>query len=80
MAKYLRLSNENFTVGKKVLPFVHRPCHYCKGWFKFRYDTACSEIATNGFFKLICPYCEKEYVYEREMHLPDTYMKFVEID
>ena len=77
---YKGLLKENFTVGEKVIPYSHRRCHYCNTWFRFRYDAACKEIASNGFYKLVCPECEREYVYEREMHLPDENIRFVEVE
>lgn len=72
--------NENFTVGERVIPYSHRRCIHCKSWFRFRYDEACLEIEVTGYYKLICPVCEKEYIYEREMHLPDEYITFKEVD
>lgn len=81
MGKVKELLLENrFEVGTKVIPYVHRSCMYCKTWMRFRYDEACREIITNGYYKLICPECEHEYTYESEMYLPDTYMKFIEVE
>lgn len=80
MGKEIRDNIHRFTIGEKVKPYAYRSCMYCKTWLRFRYDEACKEIATHGFYKLVCPDCDHEYVYEREMHLPDTYMKFIEVD
>ena len=70
--------NENFTVGERVIPYSHRKCTHCKSWF--RYDEACLGIESAGYYKLVCPVCEKEYIYEREMHLPDDNLRFIEVD
>lgn len=71
---------DRFTVGKQVIPYSIRRCGRCSTWFKFRYDEAVREIREHGYFTLICPDCECEFTYEREMHLPDENMTFVEVD
>lgn len=73
------VSQDDFTVGKQVIPYAHRRCQ-CSNWFKFRYDEAVNSINVKGFYTVACPCCEREYTYEREMHIPDQYMKFVEVD
>jgi hypothetical protein len=74
------LIERNFTVGKKVIPYSHRKCGYCKCWFGFRFDEACREIENAGYFMVVCPECEREYVYEREEHLPDENLRFIEAE
>ena len=71
---------DRFSVGKLVIPHTQQQCSECKSWFRFRYDEACKEISNSGLYKVICPTCNKEYVYESESHLPGTYMKFIEVD
>ena len=71
---------DRFIVGRKVIPYSIRKCGMCSTWFKFRYDEAVREIREHGYFILICPDCESEFTYEREMHLPNENMQFFEID
>ena len=81
MAKtILTASSDRYVVGRQVIPWVHRRCGLCPTWFKFRYDEASREINEHGYFKVICPDCEHEFVYERVAHIPDQHMTFIEVD
>lgn len=73
-------NQEEFDVGHYVTPFTYRKCGYCCSWFKFRYDKAAESINKYGYYKVVCPICDREYVYEKEEHLPDQHMKFIEVD
>lgn len=71
---------ENFTVGDRVIPYAHRRCPFCDSWFRFRHDEAAGEIRHHDYFKVVCPDCDREYVYERVEHLPTDHMKFAEVE
>ena len=78
--KELLIDEQNYTVGTLVKAYTHRRCGECCCWFKFRFDEAVSEIREAGYFMVVCPKCDSEFVYEMEQHLPDVYMKFVEAE
>ena len=74
------LHRDEYTVGTLVKAYTHRRCGKCCCWFKFRFDKAVKHIRQDGYFKVVCPACESEFVYEDERHLPDAYMKFIEVE
>lgn len=74
------LHQDKYTVGTLVKAYTHRRCGVCCCWFKFRYDIAVKSIREDGYFKVICPGCDREYVYEHEAHLPQDNMKFIEVE
>ena len=74
------LLEKNYTVGKKVIPYSYRKCGRCSCWFGFRMDEAINEINEAGYFMLVCPECDSEFVYERIAHLPIENMKFIEAE
>lgn len=70
----------NYEIGTVVYAYTHRRCGRCCCWFKFRFDKAVQAIRKDGYYKVVCPACDSEYVYEREDHLPNQHMKFIEVD
>ncbi len=70
----------NYTVGNRVSAFAHQQCARCSTWFRFSYDKAISEINEAGYFKIVCPECDSEYLYERAQHVPKEYLVFKEVD
>lgn len=78
MGKVKELLDRNYTVGEKVIPYTHRRCGRCSCWFRFRFDEAFEEIDNAGYFMVVCPECDSEFIYEDIRHLPDVYMKFIE--
>lgn len=78
LSKYPTYSN--YEIGTLVYAYTHRRCGRCCGWFKFRFDKAVQAIRKDGYYKVVCPACDGEFLYEDERHLPDTYMKFSEVD
>ena len=74
------LFENHFVVGTLVKPYTHRRCGRCCSWFKFRFDLAVEQIREEKYFRVICPECESEFVYEDERHLPDAYMTFIEAE
>lgn len=81
MAKTHKITvKEEFEVGHYVTPFTYRKCYNCCSWFKFRYDKGAEAIRKYGYYKIVCPICDSEYVYEREDHIPTDHMKFVEVE
>lgn len=66
----------NYTVGERVSVFTHQQCHNCGAWFRFNYDEAIAEINEAGYFKVVCPCCDSDYLYERAHHVPKEYLVF----
>lgn len=74
------LHRDKYTVGTLVKAYTHRRCGKCSCWFKFRFDEAVNEIREAGYFMVMCPECDSEFVYEDERHLPEAFMKFIEVE
>ena len=80
MGNYKHRLQEELDVGDFVIAFTFRSCAECNSWFRFRYDKAAEAINKYGYYKVACPICDREYVYERVEHLPNLHMKFNEVD
>ena len=78
--KDILLGQNRFAVGEPVEAWSYRKCGACPFWFKFRYDDAVAEIEQHGYYRLICPECEREHTYDMVQQLPNQYMKFIEVE